>query len=74
MTGPDATRDWGFRLEEVRVPAVIWQGGRDDVHTPVMARYLNEVLPNSTLVFVPEYATFNFVDRMDEILEAVLVA
>ena len=64
----NAARPWGFELADVSVPATIWQGGLDDVHTPAMARHLAENLPNSTLIFEPDYATFNFIDDFDTIL------
>lgn len=63
-----AARDWGFALDEITTPTTIWQGGRDDVHTPAMARLLAARIPAVELVFEPEYATFNWIDRMDEIL------
>ena len=64
----NAARDWGFDLADVDVPATIWQGGLDDVHTPAMGRYLAEHLPNATLVFERDYATFTFIDELDDIL------
>ena len=68
-----AARDWGFPLEDIRVPTTIWQGGRDDVHTPAMAYFFGSVIEGSILEFEPEFATFNWIDQMDQIL-AVLVA
>ena len=67
----NAARPWGFELTEIEVPATIWQGGLDDVHTPAMGRYLAEHLPNASLVFEPDYATFNFIDDFDEILRTM---
>jgi len=68
----NAARPWGFRLSEVTVPTVIWQGGLDDVHTPDMAEYLNRELPKARLVYEPEYATFNFVDDLGDILATLV--
>ncbi len=67
----NAARPWGFELSDVTVPATIWQGGLDDVHTPAMARYLDAQLPRSTLVFEPGYATFNFLDDLDRLMGAL---
>jgi len=67
----NAARPWGFELSEVMVPTTIWQGGLDDVHTPAMGHYLAEHLPNAELVYEPDYATFNFIDDCDTILEAI---
>jgi pimeloyl-ACP methyl ester carboxylesterase len=67
----NAARPWGFDLPEVTVPTTIWQGGLDDIHTPAMGRYLADHLPNADLVYEPDYATFNFIDDFDTILETL---
>ncbi len=67
----NAARPWGFELSEVDVPVTIWQGGLDDVHTPAMGRYLDAHLPSATLVYEPDYATFNFLDDLDPVLGAL---
>ena len=64
----NAARPWGFELAEVTVPTVIWQGGLDDVHTPAMAHHLRTQLQQATMIFEPDYATFNFVDDLTDIL------
>jgi pimeloyl-ACP methyl ester carboxylesterase len=64
----NAARPWGFALADIPVPATIWQGGRDDVHTPAMGRYLADHLPNATLVYEPDHATFTFLDDVAAIL------
>jgi pimeloyl-ACP methyl ester carboxylesterase len=63
----NAARPWGFDLEDVPVPTVIWQGGLDDVHTPAMAHHLAQRLPQATLHYEPDYATFNFIDNFPDI-------
>jgi len=67
----NAARPWGFDLEQVMVPTTIWQGGLDDVHTAAMGRYLANQLPDAELVYEPEYATFNFIDDFDTILDTL---
>ncbi len=67
-----AARDWGFPLEEIAVPTTIWVGGRDDVHPPSMARHLAARIPDATLHLEPTYGTFDWLDRMDELLTTVL--
>lgn len=64
----NAARPWGFNLDEVTVPTVIWQGGLDDVHTPAMADHLARRLRRAKLNYEPDYATFNFVDDFTNIL------
>ena len=65
----NAARPWGFDLKEVTVPTTIWQGGLDDVDTPAMSRHLADHIPNTHLVYEPGYATFNFIDDFDTILD-----
>ena len=69
----NAARPWGFGLDQVTVPTTIWQGGLDDVHTPAMGRYLADHIPNAELVYEPDYATFNFIDEFDTILDTLAV-
>jgi pimeloyl-ACP methyl ester carboxylesterase len=64
----NAARPWGFDLDEVTAPTVIWQGGLDDVHTPAMADHLARHLPRATLNYEADYATFNFIDDVTNIL------
>lgn len=66
-----AIAPWPFALDEIRVPTIIWQGGRDDVHTPAMARHLADQIPDARLEFEPGFATFNFFDHLDNILAAL---
>lgn len=68
-----AAANWGFPLEEIRVPTIIWQGGLDDVHTPAMANWLLGTLPDAQLHFEPDYATFNFFDDVDDLLTSLMV-
>lgn len=48
-----ATGDWGFKPEEVYVPAAIWQGEADINTPPAMAEYLAERLPRCRLHRLP---------------------
>lgn len=66
-----AVGPWPIALDEITVPTIIWQGGRDDVHTPAMARNLANQIPDAHLVFEPDFATFNFFDNFDDILIAL---
>lgn len=68
----NAARPWGFDLEEVTVPTLIWQGGLDDVHTPAMAEHLARHLGRARLHFEADYATFNFIDDIPELLHALI--
>jgi len=66
-----SVRPWPFALDGISVPTIIWQGGRDDVHTPAMARHLADQIPDARLEFEPGFATFNFFDGLDNILTAL---
>ena len=63
-----AVRPWGFPLDAITVPTAIWQGGRDDVHTPAMAEHLAREIPGASLALEPTFATFTFLDHLDPIL------
>lgn len=47
------SHDWGFALEEIPVPVVLWQGDRDNIVPPVMAQYLATWLPKGKLHILP---------------------
>lgn len=68
----NAARPWGFELDDVTVPTLIWQGGLDDVHTPAMADHLASRLPQATLHYEADYATFNFIDDLPMILASLI--
>jgi pimeloyl-ACP methyl ester carboxylesterase len=66
-----AVQPWGFPLEEITAPAHIWQGGRDDVHTPAMAHYLAARIPGAELTNEATFSTFTFLDHLDPIVATV---
>lgn len=67
-----AARDWGFPLDEIAVPTIIWVGGQDDVHPPAMARHLRDAIPGARLELEPAYATFNFLDDAARVLTELI--
>lgn len=44
---------WDFRLEEIQMPVHLWQGDQDHNASPAMGRYLEKVIPNSRMTFMP---------------------
>ena len=45
-------RPWGFRLEEISVPVLLWHG-TEDAHTPiVMGRFVAELIPGCQATFL----------------------
>lgn len=47
-------QDWGFRLNSVRVPILIYQGEQDPFVSVAYARHLADNLPDADLVLMPE--------------------
>ena len=66
-----AVQPWPVPLAEISVPTHVWQGGRDDVHTPAMAEHLTAAIPQATLTLRPDFATFSFLDDLDPILRTL---
>lgn len=66
-----ATQPWPVPLHEIDVPAHIWQGGRDTVHTPGMARHLAARIPSAELTLEPGFATFTFFDHLDPVMDTL---
>lgn len=61
-------RDWGFRVEEIRVPVSLWYGERDRVCPPVIGRDLAARIPGSSLRVVDDRHQLLFT-RWRELLE-----
>jgi pimeloyl-ACP methyl ester carboxylesterase len=47
-------RPWGFRLEDIAVPAYVWHGEQDSLVPPAAGHYLAQAIPNCRAVFFPE--------------------
>ena len=67
-------RPWDCSPAQVRVPTVIWQGGADTVHPPVMGRYLASVIPGAELIFSERATVFTFLDDAESVLTKLLAA
>ena len=59
---------WGFELEEVTVPVLLWQGEADVLVPPSMGRHQAECLPDCQAHFFPGKGHLLVVDHMAEIL------
>jgi pimeloyl-ACP methyl ester carboxylesterase len=46
-------RPWDFRLEDIRVPVLLWYGTADHTTPPSMAHYLAATIPHSHLTWWP---------------------
>jgi len=62
------TRPWGFKLEEIKVPVHLWHGTLDNSTTLVMARYMEEKIPNCNLTICNDEAHMLLIPRWEEIL------
>ncbi len=60
---------WGFRLEEVRVPIAVHQGGADKLIPAAWAERLVERLPDARLRSYPGEGHFIVVSRRAEVLD-----
>ncbi len=67
-------RPWGFNIDKIAVPTTIWHGTADTVHPPSMARFMASRIPHATLHLEPGLATFDFLDRRDEMLAVIAPA
>ena len=56
-------RPWDIRLDEVRAPVTIWQGGADNIVPAAMARYLAGALARSELHCLPEEGHLSLIVR-----------
>jgi pimeloyl-ACP methyl ester carboxylesterase len=62
------TRPWGFKLEEIKVPVHLWHGTLDNSTTLVMARHVEEKIPNCKLTVCEDEAHMLLIPRWEEIL------
>jgi len=66
------TRDWGFRLADVRVPVHFWQGDADPIVTLEQAQRMAEAVPDSSLSVRPGESHLGGFAASTEAIEAVL--
>ena len=62
------TRPWGFKLEEIKVPVHLWHGTLDNSTTLVMARHMEEKIPNCKLTVCKDEAHMLLIPRWEEVL------
>jgi pimeloyl-ACP methyl ester carboxylesterase len=62
------TADWGFRLADVKVPALLWHG-KEDVFSPMThSRWLAARIPGSTLRTAENKAHFDAMSMLPDIV------
>ena len=52
---------WGFRLEDIRVPACLWHGEMDRIVPVAMGRRLAAAIPVCRAVFLPDHGHFSLI-------------
>ena len=62
-------RPWGFELEKVAVPVLLWQGESDRPRASSMGRHQAERIPDCRARFFPGEGHLLVVDHMAEILD-----
>lgn len=65
---------WGLKLEEIAVPAILWQGSADTVVPPDAAYHLANRLPNCRLHVIPAAGHYWGFGQFGPILEEVAAA
>jgi pimeloyl-ACP methyl ester carboxylesterase len=67
-------RNWGFRLEDIRIPVHLWQGDQDRNVPPDHARLQAERIPGAVLHECPGEGHMLVLDHVEEILRLVTSA
>jgi pimeloyl-ACP methyl ester carboxylesterase len=65
---------WGLALEEIDVPAVVWQGSDDAIVPPAAAYLLAETLPNCRLDVIQGGGHYWVFGQFERVLDAVQAA
>jgi pimeloyl-ACP methyl ester carboxylesterase len=66
------SRDWGFRLEQVKVPVRWWHGDADHIVPFEHGRHVVERLPDAELYHLPGESHLAGLGRAEEILHTML--
>lgn len=64
-------RDWGFRLEQVKIPVRWWHGDRDHIVPFVHGRHVVGRLPDAELYHLPGESHLAGLGRVEEILQTM---
>src|SRR5579875_583069 len=67
-------RDWGFRLEQVKVPVRWWHGDRDHIVPFAHGQHVVSRLPDAELYHLPGESHLAGLGRAEEILRTIIEA
>jgi pimeloyl-ACP methyl ester carboxylesterase len=65
------SRPWGFRLEDIKIPVLLWQGEEDTTVFPEMGRRLAAAIPSCSATFVAGAGHYVIVGHIIEIFSAL---
>ncbi|MEX1060579.1 MAG: alpha/beta hydrolase [Methyloceanibacter sp.] len=65
---------WGLKLEDIDVPAIVWQGSDDAIVPPGAAYHLAETLPNCRLDVIQGGGHYWVFAQFERVLDAVQAA
>ena len=65
------SRPWGFQLEDIKIPILLWQGEEDATVLPEMGRRQAAAIPNCTATFCAGAGHYLIAAHMTEILSAL---
>jgi pimeloyl-ACP methyl ester carboxylesterase len=66
-------RSWGFAMEDVQVPVLLWHGTADENILPLTGRMQAEAIPNCTAQFLPNEGHYSlYINHVSEILQGLI--
>jgi pimeloyl-ACP methyl ester carboxylesterase len=65
------SRPWGFRLEDIKVPVLLWQGDEDTTVFPEMGRRMAAAIPSCSATFVAGAGHYLIVRHIIEIFSGL---
>jgi pimeloyl-ACP methyl ester carboxylesterase len=68
------TKPWDFKLENIKMPVLLWHGEEDTIVPVSVGRYVAEKVPECRATFFPGEGHLLVVEHTGEILEAIKAA
>ncbi|WP_097325055.1 alpha/beta fold hydrolase [Paractinoplanes atraurantiacus] len=64
--------DWGFRVEDIKVPVAVWQGGEDRMVPPAHGQWLATHVPGAEAHLLPGEGHLSLLAGIDAVVESLL--